>query len=87
MAEIVRINDPSNHGGRMVTATGGFTVNGLAVCVNGDMHECPIEGHGTTSVTASHTQFGTDGKPVLVTNDIAGCGAAISSGSTNTTPY
>lgn len=83
--KIVRLGDASDHGGVMITATGGFTVDGVQGCVQGDQHQCPIKGHGVTSVTSSseHTAMG---KPIIRTDDVAGCGAKlIGQGSTTAT--
>lgn len=78
---VVRQGDTSSHGGYMVTAGGKPLVNGLRLCVNGDMHVCPLRGHGTTSVTASSTKFSSNGKKVLRVGDVAGCGAVMVTGS------
>lgn len=83
MGKIVRLGDQSDHGGKMVSATGRFTVNGKQVCVNGDMHQCPIPGHGTTPVSSS-SKTKTNGKSVVRTGDKAGCGATLVQGSGDT---
>lgn len=83
MTQVVRLGDTSDHGGQMVTASGRFTVNGKQVCVDGDMHQCPIRGHGTTPVSSSSmTKSG--GKSVVRVGDKAGCGAVINKGSDDT---
>jgi uncharacterized Zn-binding protein involved in type VI secretion len=81
---IVRINDPSDHGGYMITASGKAKNRGLNICVNGDLHVCPINGHGTTPVTATSGYTSSGGKKVVRVGDKAGCGATISSGSPDT---
>jgi len=82
MSKIVRLNDTSDHGGKMVQATGNFKVNNIDVCVDGDIHECPIEGHGRTAVSSSKT-LRSNNKSVIRTGDRAGCGAVINVGSPN----
>lgn len=79
MSKIVRLGDPSDHGGTMVSATGKFKVNGKIVCVSGDMHSCPIKDHGTTPVSSSKT-LTSGGKSVIKVGSVAGCGAVISDG-------
>jgi len=83
MGQVVRLGDTSSHGGKMITATGGFTVDDLPGCVSGDMHQCPIRNHNTTPVTSSSNCSG-DGRPIIRTGDIAGCGAVIITGSGGT---
>lgn len=81
MPKIVKLGDASDHGGKIIQASGGFTVDGVAACVSGDMHECPIKGHGSTPVTSSSSATGA-GKGIVRSGDKAGCGAAmIGSGS------
>lgn len=82
MAKIVRLGDASDHGGSMTRASSLFTVNDLTVCIDGDIHSCPIRGHGDTPVTGT-AQINSNGKKVIKTGDVAGCGAVIVGGSSN----
>ena len=81
---IVRLGDPSDHGGTMITAGGSFRVDGITVCVDQDMHQCPIKGHGVTPVTSTTAITKTNGKGILRVGDRAGCGAVIIKGSDKT---
>jgi len=80
-APIIRLGDPSDHGGRMVSATGNppATIDGISVCVDGDMHACPIQYHGTTPVTSISTLTTINGRRVLIQGSVAGCGAHVQS--------
>lgn len=80
MPQIVRLNDTSDHGGKMITATGDFTVDGIDGCVTGDIHQCPIQNHGNTPVTSTSESVA-NGKAIVRTGDQAGCGATIITGS------
>lgn len=83
--QIIRLGDSSNHGGTMVSASSvNFQVNGKKVCVNGDMHSCPIPYHGTTAVSSA-CSVTSGGQPILHVGNVAGCGAVLSSGSPDTT--
>lgn len=79
MKQLVCLGDTSDHGGQMVTATGNFTANDIEGCVDGDMHQCPIQGHGTTPVTSTSSSQAED-RGVLRTGDQAACGATIITG-------
>lgn len=81
---IIRQNDPSDHGGYMISAGGKPVVNGLKLCVDGDIHVCPIKDHGNTPVRST-TRYTTGGKGVLRAGDVAGCGAVLISGSPTVT--
>ena len=79
--KVVRLGDTSDHGGSMISAGGHFRTDGKTVCVDGDIHHCPIKGHGNTPVSATTITTRTGGKGILRVGDIAGCGAKIISGS------
>lgn len=81
MSQIVRLGDTSDHGGYMVSATGKFRINGKITCIDGDLHQCPIKGHGTTPVVSSRS-LKSNGKSVTAVGDAAGCGAVLNSGGT-----
>jgi uncharacterized Zn-binding protein involved in type VI secretion len=76
MAKIAKMGDVSDHGGTIISASGNFTVDGVNGVVSGDMHQCPIKGHGTTPITSSSTASG-GGKAIVRSGDKAGCGASI----------
>jgi uncharacterized Zn-binding protein involved in type VI secretion len=78
---VARLGDPSNHGGRIITASGTTFADGIAVARNADLHQCPLAGHGTTPLTATTTITSVDGRRVIRVGDRAGCGAVITAGS------
>ncbi len=72
------LNTTSSHGGHMVSASGTkFTTPEGRVCVDGDLHQCPISGHGTTEVTGNASKSHTNGKAVALQGAVAGCGAVL----------
>lgn len=81
MGNAVRLGDGSDHGGTMISAGSTVTVDGIQLCLDQDMHSCPIPGHGTTPVTASSSVKTNGGKKVIKIGDTAGCGATITQGS------
>lgn len=82
MKSIIRLGDTSDHGGLMVTATAHFKANDTKGCITGDLHRCPIHGHGVTSVTG-HSTVTSNGVSILLQGDVAGCGAVLNAGSGN----
>jgi len=82
MAAAARLNDPSSHGGKIISASSNLRANGIAVARQGDMHQCPISGHGTTPLTAITTKT-RNGQLLITVGATAGCGAVINSGSPN----
>jgi uncharacterized Zn-binding protein involved in type VI secretion len=78
MAKLIALlGDSSSHGGTIITSNqdGTFDVGGTEVAVNGALHSCPS--HGVTSITAITIKSFQNGKLILTTGAIAGCGAII----------
>jgi uncharacterized Zn-binding protein involved in type VI secretion len=46
----------------------------------GDMHVCPIKGHGTTPIVSGTGSLTVNGKPTACVGDKVGCGASIIEG-------
>ena len=62
----------------MISANGAkFQTPQGNVCVDGDLHSCPIVGHGITPVTGNSTKATCGGKTVILNGAVAGCGAII----------
>ena len=80
MNQICRLNDTSDHGGYLVSATSGMYSSDLEVAVEGDLHWCPIKNHGTTPVTSIQSVTYCNGVPVLTVGCVAGCGAILIAG-------
>jgi uncharacterized Zn-binding protein involved in type VI secretion len=71
----VRDNDASDHGGYIVASGGRFINRGIKVALDGDLHVCPIQGHGTTIVTSTSNASNVQGKRIVRDGDRAVCGA------------
>jgi uncharacterized Zn-binding protein involved in type VI secretion len=80
MPPAARLGDKSSHGGIIITASSDIFVDGIPIARTGDLHECPIHGHGITPLTSSSTVH-MDGRSVIRIGDKAGCGATIIQGS------
>ncbi len=79
-----RLGDSSSHGGMIITGAIRTMVNGRPVARMGDLHVCPIPGHGVTPIITGSLDTLTEGKPNARTGDITGCGAVIVTGSFDT---
>ena len=78
-----RLGDTSSHGGTVITGSVTTIVNGRPMARMGDMHVCPIPGHGVTPIVSGSLDTATDGRPNARMGDMAGCGAVIVTGSLN----
>jgi uncharacterized Zn-binding protein involved in type VI secretion len=84
MAAVARLNDTTDHGGVIISASPDVFADGIKVARVGDNHSCPIQGHGVTSIeTGSNTSFANN-KKIARVGDSVGCGATIISGSPTT---
>lgn len=59
-------------------------VNGIPAARKGDLHSCPLKGHGVTPIVTGSARVMIEGKPAARVGDRTGCGAAIAQGSPDT---
>lgn len=78
------MGDTSDHGGQIITGAARTLVNGIPAARKGDLHSCPIEGHGVTAIETGSERTFIEGQPAARIGDSVGCGAVITSGSPNT---
>ena len=79
-----RLGDISSHGGVIIASASRTLANGIPVARMGDLHSCPIPGHGVTPIITGSLTTITEGKPNARIGDMTGCGAVIVTGSMNT---
>ena len=83
MKPVARLGDATSHGGTIVTGSTTVTVDGKPVVRMGDVHVCPLRGHGLNSVVTGSARGLADGQPIAALGDQTACGAIIVGGSTN----
>ena len=79
MSNVIRLNDPTSHGGKVISAAPNSTVMGVAVARKGDLCSCPIPGHGTNAIAEGNSKVLIDGVPVVFQGHKATCGAVLMS--------
>lgn len=79
-----RLGDISSHGGVIITGAMRTVVNGMPVARMGDLHSCPIPGHGVTPIVTGSLDTVTEGLPNARIGDVTACGAVIVTGSLDT---
>lgn len=47
---IIRLGDPTSHGGKVVSASMRHTIHGVGIARVGDMVICPMPGHGANPI-------------------------------------
>ncbi|ABB37744.1 MULTISPECIES: PAAR domain-containing protein [Pseudomonadati] len=84
MSSQARLGDISSHGGVIITGASRTLDNGMPVARMGDLHVCPIPGHGVTPIVTGSFDTITEGLPNARIGDITACGAIIVTGSPDT---
>jgi len=79
-----RLGDISSHGGVIITGAIRTVVNGRPVARMGDLHACPIPGHGVTPIVTGSLDAVTEMMPNARLGDVTACGAVIVTGSLDT---
>lgn len=79
-----RMGDITSHGGVIITGSIRTMVNRKPVARMGDLHACPIPGHGVSPIVTGSLDTATEGMPDARIGDITACGAVIVTGSLNT---
>lgn len=78
MPNIIRLGDPTSHGGKVISASAGnYLVDGIAVVRVGDQCSCPIPGHGVTKVLEGDPDYMVEDKQVALAGHKSGCGAML----------
>ena len=77
MRKVIRLNDPTSHGGKVIAAAPGTTVMGVAVARKGDRCFCPIQGHQQCVIAEGDPKVTIDGVPVAFEGHVTSCGATL----------
>ncbi|QGA56153.1 PAAR domain-containing protein [Brucella sp. 2280] len=80
MPRIVRLGDISSHGGTVISSASKWRCEGALIARKGDLHSCPIPGHGVTPIVSGSGKYQCEGAPIARDGDTCGCGAALISG-------
>jgi uncharacterized Zn-binding protein involved in type VI secretion len=79
MRRVIRLNDPTTHGGKVIAAAPNTTVMGAAVARKGDRCFCPIKGHDVCFIAEGDPTVLIDGVPVAFDGHATTCGAKLMS--------
>lgn len=77
MKGVIRLNDPTSHGGKVISAAPNSKVQGIAVARQGDRCICPIKGHDQCKIAEGDPKVRIDGVPVAFEGHKTTCGAAL----------
>ena len=82
---IALLGSASDHGGRVITGQSTYLIDDQPAACQGDLHECPIKGHGVTPILEGAANFLIDGRPAAYVGCRTGCGATLIQGAPNFT--
>ncbi|WP_083339097.1 PAAR domain-containing protein [Chromobacterium sphagni] len=85
MKPVIRLGDPTSHGGRVVSASSTTTMFGKAVAVVGDSVTCPKQGHVNCTIVEGDPSWTIDGKGIALDGHKVSCGATLISTLSNVT--
>ncbi|PTU63422.1 MULTISPECIES: PAAR domain-containing protein [unclassified Chromobacterium] len=74
--KIIRLGDPTSHGGSVISASGPV-VYGKAAARVGDQVSCPQPGHGVSSILPGPTRMSAHGSAFALEGFQAGCGCTL----------
>lgn len=77
MKRVIRLGDPTTHGGTVVSASPTVIINGKPVARLGDSVTCPQPGHGTVTIVEGDPNWLIDGRPVALEGHKTSCGASL----------
>lgn len=80
MPLIVRLGDTSSHGGIVISSASKWRCEGPLIARKGDLHDCPIPGHGVTPIVTGSDKWKCEGADIARHGDLTGCGASLISG-------
>lgn len=83
MKNVIRVGDPTSHGGKVESGAEKFMVDGLPVARVGDSCSCPKSGHDKCTIAEGDPNFVIEGRAVAFEGHKTTCGATLQSTSTN----
>jgi uncharacterized Zn-binding protein involved in type VI secretion len=77
MRGVIRLNGPTSHGGKVISAASNSIVMGVAIVRKGDLCSCPVPGHGVCTIIDGAPDVLIDGVPVTLNGHKTSCGAQL----------
>lgn len=74
---VVRLGDPTTHGGMVITASSTTIIEGKPVALVGDLVSCPVPYHGINPIIGSASKCISDGKLMAMDQCLCACGCKV----------
>ncbi len=79
MKNVIRVGDPTSHGGVVQTGDSTLVVEGKPVARVGDTCTCPMSGHQNCVIVEGNSTFTVGGRQVAFDGYKTSCGATLQS--------
>ncbi|MDE1475900.1 PAAR domain-containing protein [Xenorhabdus bovienii] len=73
---VIRLNDTTDHGGKVITALDGYVYQGVPIAAQGDLVTCP-KCTGVFPIVDGSPDLKHQGKPVALEGMLTACGAKL----------
>lgn len=77
MKRVIRLGDPTSHGGYVLSAASQRQVFGQPLACRGDAVSCPLPGHVNCVIVEGDDSWQVDGKAVALEGHRVSCGATL----------
>lgn len=77
MKGVIRLGDPTSHGGRVVSASSNYSAFDKPVACVGDQCVCPIQGHQICVIVEGDSSWTINGRAVALDGCKTSCGASL----------
>jgi uncharacterized Zn-binding protein involved in type VI secretion len=77
MKPVIRLGDPTSHGGAVVSAASTTSFFGKQVACLGDAVSCPQQGHTSCTIIEGDPSWSIGGRPVALDGHKTSCGATL----------
>ena len=77
MKRVIRLGDPTDHGGHVVSAAASTSLFGKQVACLGDAVTCPQQGYSNCTIVEGDGNWLVGGKPVALEGHKTSCGAVL----------
>jgi uncharacterized Zn-binding protein involved in type VI secretion len=74
---IIRLGDPTSHGGKVISASLTHSIDGIGIARVGDKIMCPITGHGVNPIIEGSATYLIGGRMVALHGNRSLCGCTL----------
>ena len=74
---IVRLGDPTSHGGKVISASSTHVLGGIGIARVGDRVACPLPGHGVNPIVEGTPSFLIGERMVALHGHRSACGCTL----------